>query len=533
MKIIAAGPASCLRYVYFTALGKRALKQLVLCRITQIEYALGRSRAKILDTIRETLRSGGARGILLYVSCADIMTGVDFEDIVSKVDNPLNIPVKIFRRGPMEKRKEPAIKRLRLLLDDIGQKIDGSVGGARLTENEDAVFLPPLASDFAGICSMLNDWSGDILLYGPGGCASGIVEYEKAHGPMDFSFTKYNDIQASLGHERYLEEALRPRLKTGDEGAHVLMGTPVPYIAGFDFGGFSKALSRHGSPPTFCLPSNGFKDYSAGIENCLATLGKSLLPEGKEKERQILVLGCSAMEPVSRDKLEPAVAALENNGFFVNVWGEGGLQTVKRAVSACLCWVVSPAGEKLAEWLKRECNIPWFSDLPIGRGGMRRFMDTVSLYTNTVLERKEQDFPESRPEPGNGTNVLIVSEPLTGLGIQSCLRQDFAHTDSAVAVYGMKRFVSRFGRDGFGRKVIYFERIEEIKDMIRGADILVADPIFDSFAKRWGHEPLFIPVPYPALSGNLHSRLQFDLLGEEGYRYFHSALNNNKTKEEM
>lgn len=524
--VIGVGPASCLRHLYLVAMRRNAQKELRLCCITDREYALGRFRTKIRNALQQALEEDTASGILLYGTCADVLMQVDFEEIIAAVENPRKISIKIFRRGPLEKRKMPGEKRLRLLLQELREEMEPVSNQSEHGKSEAPFFLPPLASDFAGVYSMLHGWNCKLLLYSPGACATNLTKDERICKPLDFYYTRYNDIQAALGCEEQFAEALQA-LADKEPGQWIaLVSTPVPYITGCDLERTTQAISDSGTLSA-AFPCSGFQEYSQGIEASLLKLGQTLLSSKPKVGGKVLVLGYSPMEPVSCDQLLSAVALAREQGMTVSFWGKGELADLRRGADCSVCWVVSPAGEALARWMEETFAIPWFSDLPIGRSGMKRLFSTLADCTGIPL----RNWPEEACT-ADERKVLIISEPLTGICIQRCISEDFGLRNSAVDVYGSEYLVSRFDRDIFGQPIVYFKDAEKIKEQMAEADILIADPMFEELAQSWDFHPRFISVPHPALSGRLYSNSPAALTAEAGYQYFSSRLCSEERKKE-
>lgn len=516
--VVAVGPASCLRHLYFLATRLQALQQLHLCCLTTREYALGNFRSKVRESLSRVLEKQAVRGVLVYGTCADILMQVDFEELLAGIENPGDIPIKIFCRGPLAKRKMSAVKRLQMLYGELEEELSGPASeqmasGQIHHHGEKEFFLPPLAGDFAGVVSMLHAWQWELILYTPGGCRTGLQMDEPMGGPPCFYYTSYNDIHAVLGSERKLVELMRESPRDQERIGRALIGTPVPHITGCDFEWVEQELS---SPeyPLVCFPCNGFDTYAAGMSRALLTLGQTLFDSRKRESRQILLVGCSAMEPVSRSSLQRAVDKVGEWGFSVSFLGGGDLESIRQAAAGSLCWCVSPAGEALAGWLEETFGTPWFTHLPIGRSGMHRLWQLISEQGEAPVGiMKGERAAVAVVDVGDVPRILIISEPLTGLGIQQCLAEDFSYTGSTVAVHGLG-----------GQSIVHFQNPEEIEGLVCSADILIADPLYERLARSWGAQPLFIAVPYPALSGNLYAKSPIDLIGEAGYQYFASKL---------
>ncbi|URN83579.1 hypothetical protein [Acetobacterium wieringae] len=138
--VVAIGPPACIRILYFRALECGHLSKLKLIPISALDYTFGDYLEKIKGVVAAALQKTCYQGIILYVSCPDLLCQTDFDRMVQELDNPRQIPVEIFKRGPMEKRKTSPSQRL----DKIAVKIADFVKTQPLvfSKNEAVCELP-------------------------------------------------------------------------------------------------------------------------------------------------------------------------------------------------------------------------------------------------------------------------------------------------------------------------------------------------------------------------------------------------------
>lgn len=102
--ILAVGPPGCLRFLYFRAREIGCLHKLRLCTLTKNQYASGGYLSKIEDSLNAALSDSRIKALIIYISCPDILLQTDFERQLRRCHGAGNIPVELFRRGPMVKR---------------------------------------------------------------------------------------------------------------------------------------------------------------------------------------------------------------------------------------------------------------------------------------------------------------------------------------------------------------------------------------------------------------------------------------------
>ena len=78
VRVLAVGPPACLRILYFRAMEKEALSRLRLCPVSRLEYTLGSYAPRVRGMIEELVMTSGTKGVVLYVSCPDLLTQTDY-----------------------------------------------------------------------------------------------------------------------------------------------------------------------------------------------------------------------------------------------------------------------------------------------------------------------------------------------------------------------------------------------------------------------------------------------------------------------
>ena len=195
VRVLAVGPPACLRILYFRAMEKEALSRLRLCPVSRLEYTLGSYVPRVRRMIEELVMTSGTKGVVLYVSCPDLLTQTDFEAMMSEADNPHNVPVAVFRRGPMEKRKRKPVERLEEILRGFETARENHWVG------KDACLCPPppLAADYSGAMTAFEkDRALCTCLVTGSGCASCPRSIDSFSG-KPFWYSKMNDLQITLG----------------------------------------------------------------------------------------------------------------------------------------------------------------------------------------------------------------------------------------------------------------------------------------------------------------------------------------------
>jgi len=105
IQVVAAGPSSCSRVLYFRARKKGLNEKLFLLPVASNDFATGKHLGKLEEALEGLVTSRGSKAIIVYVTCADILTGTEFLSITKRIESRYGIPVKVFERGSLSQRR--------------------------------------------------------------------------------------------------------------------------------------------------------------------------------------------------------------------------------------------------------------------------------------------------------------------------------------------------------------------------------------------------------------------------------------------
>ena len=101
--VTAAGALICFRSIYRRALQIGALGRFRYAPVRAEDYVLGTAEEAIREAVRDAARLPGARAVVIYLSCLDILTRPDFADIERTLSAETGCIVRCFFRGPLAK----------------------------------------------------------------------------------------------------------------------------------------------------------------------------------------------------------------------------------------------------------------------------------------------------------------------------------------------------------------------------------------------------------------------------------------------
>ena len=120
--VVAAGPSSCSRVLYFRAEKKALNNKLFLFPLDSSDFATGKHLDELEEALESLAKLNRSKAIILYTTCADILTGTEFASITKRIERRYGLPVKIFERGPLSRRRTLPKMRLCDIFIDLLQK---------------------------------------------------------------------------------------------------------------------------------------------------------------------------------------------------------------------------------------------------------------------------------------------------------------------------------------------------------------------------------------------------------------------------
>lgn len=394
-------------------------------------------------------------------------------------------------------------------------------------------YIPPLASDYSGIASVLYGMNSLNILYSPGSCDGPIVEVDEIRNLHDRHFftTKLNDIDIVVGIEERLVKMLRQKDLSKFDFVSI-SGTPITNITGVSLERICLKLEKEFQIPVIYFETSGFESYPIGISKGILKLAEKLIDKFDDDtiDDQINILGYSPLILGDERHLSELIIFLNNNSFAVNVFGGSGFSSNSMVLSskARLNLVISEEGVELADLLKAKYGIPYILGLPVGITGMNSFFSRIEEVINISLRGKEvleysYDNLNYNEEIAN-KKVLIIGEPFVSLAIKNCLQEDFSIKNVSI-ISDIKNDIKSESLF-LGNKYVDVEFLEDetgITEKINSAEILIADPIYERFLSL--HSQIkFIHLPHIGLSGREFAHIDYEYIGINGFNYLKTHL---------
>lgn len=121
INVLAVGPESCIRILYFNALRDNVLDRFTMLTTSRIDSIMG-IQTKLVESSLEQIiaeEKDSLKAIIVYVSCIDLLMVSDFNSVFRQLEIKYNIPIKLLKRGPLSKRRLLPKERLSTIFSEI------------------------------------------------------------------------------------------------------------------------------------------------------------------------------------------------------------------------------------------------------------------------------------------------------------------------------------------------------------------------------------------------------------------------------
>ncbi|MST82911.1 hypothetical protein FYJ60_11425 [Lachnospiraceae bacterium Oil+RF-744-WCA-WT-13] len=544
--LAAAGSLTCIRALYKNAVRANALERFAYCVVSDTEYAAGTAEKKIVQMLNKVLRERKPGGIILYTSCTEIITKMDYDRIKEALSNPGKIPVEVLYRGPMVKR----FRNVRKDLNDILLRIAYSGRTVRAVRK----VLPPVTPDFEGIASALQVWDTYNFLLSAGGCDGCFSAPAGLKKPYQLTKTRFNNLEAAVGCEDRLSVLLEKDLQERADGRLCcLLSSAVPHLLGVDSVHLASQMSEKGLPTVY-LESDGFHSGNEGISRMYLTFVRKFAGEteadapGSGKQHcGVGILGSHLLASAAEGKISHGIEHLHRDGYDVFLPEEHPLGEIGKLAGTRFNWVVSAEGLEAAYWIKEKFQIPVLAALPVGKRSMLQWRNRVAgmMKKRNPEELKKEGVWLEVPEvsaDNDSRSALLIGDPVLTHGIALYLKEMRGFHRVTRAVYApvqtMENWYRRVLKMADGdtlaesgiqeeklSDVVYFRSGSHADKLFREHDLIIGDRIFKTSAEEEEVERKWLDLPDPLLShGIITEHKDYTIFGKKGAAWLDTFL---------
>ena len=289
-------------------------------------------------------------------------------------------------------------------------------------------YLSPFAPDQSGVCGVLYELGGLIVVCDAGGCAGNICGFDEPRW-----FTKKSavfsaglrDMDAIMGRDDKLIEKLRDAQEKLNCKFTALIATPVPAVIGTDMKALKRMAEKKTGVPCISINAIGTRYFDEGENDTWYELMKEFAGGAKAKgEESDIVEGVKHPEstgiigatPLETGYSSPEMLLRGCTKYNIKnpvIYGLGtGLDEIRNADKVTKNIVVSAAGIKAAKYLEERFGIPYETGYPF-------IPEKVIDDVRTLLEEKVATGKSD-------IRILIIHSQFAANELRNIIRNEFS-----------------------------------------------------------------------------------------------------------
>ncbi len=376
-----------------------------------------------------------------------------------------------------------------------------------------SVNLPPFAPDYSGVCSFFFPFPALIVIHDGQGCTANYTGFDEPrwYGSRKAVFCSgLRKLDVALGNDaKYIQRICQAAKELKPEIV-VLVGSPVPLVAGTDLEGMAREIEDRLGIPTFAFSSNGLGNYLDGISMAGQHLLDRLLikPIKRTNNRYVNLLGATPLD-FSEEMLNEF-----SNIFLANGWKlrtvlchKLGLEDVLRLPEAHVNIALNLGGVDLAEWLRQFYGMPYLVGLPVGKQGTKIFFEKLAEVADEESSASYHLLPKGGKKKDGKT--LIIYEAVIAHSIAIALAACEPGAWIEVATPFNKLHETIFSQ------TTLLESEKKLKEALENTDLVrvIADPLFLALLPAESAVEK-VPIPHFAVSSHVGQPYVRQYLGE-------------------
>ena len=352
------------------------------------------------------------------------------------------------------------------------------------------------ASDTSGVCSMLYELGGLVVVHDASGCNSTYSTHDEPrwyHQDSMIYISALTEMDAILGNDaRFVEDLVRAAEELSPRFI-AICGSPMPMMIGTDFDALASEVESRTGLPVFGLHTNGMNSYLAGASQALCAYLQRFCTAGSPQKRRVNLIGATPLDFSLNGTVESICDWLQRNGFIVNSCMAMGSspEAISAAGNAGVNLVISGCGRAAAEWLRQTFGTPWVEGVPFGQ-----------QFAEDLLKRLEIAERENRciPLPASGFSgekgtVCVVGEELTACSFARALELELQRPVRALIPQALSS-----GRHSLNDLIVPCE--DSMAEAFAESEWIIADPLYEPLIPAGA---AFRRYPHEAFSGRCFS----------------------------
>ena len=362
------------------------------------------------------------------------------------------------------------------------------------------------AADTSGVCSMLYELGGMVVVHDASGCNSTYSTHDEPRWYRQDSMiyiSALTETDAILGNDEKLISDVAAAAKDLSPNFIALCGAPVPLLAGTDFPAIAAEIEARTGIPSFGLHTSGMRSYLAGASEALEAVVSHFctgrLPRTEAPSANII--GATPLDFSVNGVVESIIEWLKRTGFeLVSCMAMGStLDDIRRASAAHVNLVVSSCGIATAELLRERFGTPWVAGVPVGE----KFPAELASALNAAAETGKCSLPcAERDASGPGKKIVLPGESVFSGSLARAIE-----LDAGVPCRVLCPLEAEGRRLAPGDLRIWDE--DAAAAAFAGASGVIADPMY---APVCPPDVPFFRLPHEAFSGRCYRKESLNLI---------------------
>lgn len=386
-------------------------------------------------------------------------------------------------------------------------------------------YLPPFAPDYSGVCAVLFEMGGIVVIHDAGGCTGNYTGYDEPRwydGTSAVFSSGLRENEAVLGDEEKLLGKLNDAAAALKRKFIAILGSPAPMVMGTDYRALARIISKRTGLPALAFDTNGMKLYDVGQSTAFMALAQRFInPFALESlaAPEINIIGATPLDMGSQANIRKVIDQIKKAGYSnISIWGMGAqIDDITPAYKAKLNIIVSWSGLATARYMQEKYHIPYVTGIPIGDQASRYFRDIIRHEGG--IQRESNITRSSNKNKSDINKVLIIGEQVMSNSIRTCLRMDFGISQVNVASFLSMDNALREKED------IFLQQEDDLAVITQQnhCEVIIGDPLYKA-ALNPEYRGRYIEFPHIALSSRLYWDRDIDYIGEGGKAFFEKQM---------
>lgn len=357
-----------------------------------------------------------------------------------------------------------------------------------------ARIISTYSADVFGVCSALFELGGMTVMHDASGCNSTYTTHDEPRW-YDMDSMVYisglSEMEAIMGDDEKLIDDIVSAAEDLHPAFIAVAGTPIPAMTGFDYESVAALIEQRTGIPAFGFATTGMNTYVFGASMALEAYARRFVQRHVKKTEKLSanILGVTPLDFTVNGTDGSIAGFLEKAGFqVISRWAMGSSpKELSMAGQAHVNLVVSAAGLGAARALKEMFGTPYVIGVPYGEKCSEKLAGMLCKAAESgECQVDWSDLPDGE--------IVVVGEGITSLSLAQAIEME---TGRGVKVIGTTECEEHLLR----KKDVHAIDEEEIERALRGAKIMIADPLYRPICPE---EMDFVQLPVEAFSGRIY-----------------------------